>query len=370
MSMELVSESPTPPVKSSRIVALDLLRGYFLWVILIDHIYRFPGIFEIFTGQGLLWASAADGFFLESGVLVGIIRGREVRAGKFNLAWNRLWMRALVLYAWSVGLTLLFTLLAYWLPGLPGIKPGFLANVPAWELIWKTLTFQYSYGWTDFLPYYTVYMVVAPLALWLMSKKQVWLVLAVAVAAWWYRGHNPFLAWEVLFFIGLAGGYYFPEWEKFWRGLSATVQRASRWSSVGLALIVLATNLWIKHLYGFEGGWISQWFDKWTVAPGHLVVALIWFVGLYLLVRGLEPAISKVIGWLLLPAGRNSLATYIFESFVIVGVNLLFPIPSSSLWVNFALNGVAMLAVWIFTYFYNRWRTARKFRPVTLVGAE
>ncbi|MFA5009726.1 MAG: OpgC domain-containing protein [Patescibacteria group bacterium] len=343
-----------------RIITLDLLRGYFLWVILVDHIYRFPGFFEIFTGKGLLWASAADGFFLESGVLVGYLRGRETRTGNFGLAWKRLWLRALVLYAWSIGLTLLFTLLAYWLPNYVGIKSGFADDLSTLQLLWQTLTFQYSYGWTDFLPYYTMYMVFAPLALWLMNKRQTWLVLFTSLIIWLFRGHNPFLAWQALFFIGLTGGYYFPEWEQFWHRLSLTAQRWVRWSSVSLALVILVTNLWIKHFYGYEGGWLTHWFDKWTLAPGHLIVGIIWFIGLYLLVRGIEPIVAKITGWLLLPAGRNSLATYIFESFVVVGVNLLLPYPSTSFWVNTAINLSAITVVWLFTYFYDRRRTARR----------
>lgn len=349
----------SPP--SRRIITLDLLRGYFLWVILIDHIARFPAIFEIFTGQGLLWASAADGFFLESGILVGLLRGREVQANNLPLAWKRLWLRALVLYGWSVGLTLLFTLLAYWFSGHPGIKPG-AEHLPVLQLFWQSLTFHYSYGWTDFLPYYTMYMIFAPLALWLMSKKQAWLVLAVSIAVWFMRGSNPFLAWQVLFFIGLTGGYYFTDWEKFWNGLARFTRRWLRWSVVVGAFIILIVNLWVKHLYGYEGGWLTQWFDKWTLAPGHLVVGLIWLVGLYLLVRGSEPFFTRVSGWVLLPVGRNSLATYIFQSFVLVGANLLLPYPSSNLWINFTINLVAITVVWVFAYLYDRWRSQAKLR--------
>lgn len=356
------------PIKG-RIIALDLLRGYFLWVILIDHVSRFPAIFEVFTGQGLLWASAADGFFLESGILVGFLRGKEVQAENFKLAWKRLWSRALVLYGWSVGLTLLFTLLAIWLPGQPGIKPGAATDISAWQLIWRSLTFQYSYGWTDFLPYYTLYMVVAPFALWLMSKKQAWLVILASVGVWFLRGHNPFLAWQVLFFIGLTGGYYFANWQKFWDSLPRLTQRWVCWSGSIIAVGILIINLWIKHLYGYQGGWLTTWFDKWSVAPGQLVVSLIWFAVLYLVVRSFESVLARRLGWLLLPVGRNSLATYIFQSFIVLGMNLLLPYPSTNLAINFSINLVAIAIVWTFAYFYDRWRTTKRFKPVTLIGS-
>ena len=80
-----------------RILALDLLRGYLLCVITIDHLFRFPGLFDLFTGRGQLWVSAAEGFFLISGILVGKIYGSKIA---YNLRGEtkKLWGRAGKLY--------------------------------------------------------------------------------------------------------------------------------------------------------------------------------------------------------------------------------------------------------------------------------
>ena len=43
-----------------RVVALDLLRGYFLFVMIIDHLGRFPGLFDLLTGRDKMWVSAAE----------------------------------------------------------------------------------------------------------------------------------------------------------------------------------------------------------------------------------------------------------------------------------------------------------------------
>src|SRR5262245_56218398 len=68
--MGLVALKPASPTPRQRDRALDLLRGYLLCVILVDHIHWFPSLFEPLTGCGQLWASAAEGFLLISGFLV------------------------------------------------------------------------------------------------------------------------------------------------------------------------------------------------------------------------------------------------------------------------------------------------------------
>lgn len=65
--------------KTVRIEALDILRGLFLVVILINHIALFPNIFMLFTGKSELWFSAAEGFMTVSGVLVGYIYTNKMK---------------------------------------------------------------------------------------------------------------------------------------------------------------------------------------------------------------------------------------------------------------------------------------------------
>jgi hypothetical protein len=59
--------------KSKRILSLDLLRGFFLIVIMIDHVELYPNGWDFLTGKGRLWVSAAEGFFFMSGLLIGMI---------------------------------------------------------------------------------------------------------------------------------------------------------------------------------------------------------------------------------------------------------------------------------------------------------
>src|SRR3989339_456486 len=92
------------PVKR-RIHELDLLRGFFILVIIIDHLQFWPSPLTFLTGEGRLWVSAAEGFFLISGLLIGYIRGYKGRNQPLTSISKKLAYRAFMLYAWGVGIT-------------------------------------------------------------------------------------------------------------------------------------------------------------------------------------------------------------------------------------------------------------------------
>ena len=127
------------PKSALRIHAFDVLRGWCLVVISSDHLGRFPSVFDPFTGRGLLWVSAAEGFFFISGALVGIVRGRSMKRSGLQAAAGELWRRARKLYIASVILTLTFTGLGYWLglEGFDGLKGGLAQYGSPWELLWR-----------------------------------------------------------------------------------------------------------------------------------------------------------------------------------------------------------------------------------------
>src|SRR3982750_3905966 len=92
--------------KSQRILAFDLLRGFFLVVIMIDHIELYYNGWDILTGKGRLWVSAAEGFFFISGLLIGMMYKRRLPLG-MKFIFKKMWTRAIQLYIVGVGLTFL-----------------------------------------------------------------------------------------------------------------------------------------------------------------------------------------------------------------------------------------------------------------------
>ena len=55
----LASRLPQP----SRIITLDILRGYFILAIASVHLAYYPSLLGLFEGRGQLWVSEAEGFF-------------------------------------------------------------------------------------------------------------------------------------------------------------------------------------------------------------------------------------------------------------------------------------------------------------------
>src|SRR4051794_39944348 len=97
---DIVIKSKVP--KSKRILAFDLMRGFFLLVIMIDHVELYPNLFDFFTGKGRLWASAAEGFFFLSGLLIGMVYRRRLALG-MRYIFKKMWLRAAQLYVVGVG---------------------------------------------------------------------------------------------------------------------------------------------------------------------------------------------------------------------------------------------------------------------------
>src|SRR5215468_4661927 len=86
---------------------LDLLRGALICMVVVEHVGWRPSLFEIVTHRGRLFASAAEGFLIISGVLVGRVRGAQARAGHLALATERLLRRAAILALYTTAITLI-----------------------------------------------------------------------------------------------------------------------------------------------------------------------------------------------------------------------------------------------------------------------
>jgi hypothetical protein len=297
------------------ILTLDLLRGFFLAVILVDHLYRFPNLWVIFTGEGKLWVSAAEGFFIISGLLVGYIYGPKI----LNNLWGtfiKLWRRAGKLYLCSISLTLLFTLWGQFLPA-DNIKSGIWVGSGWLNLIYKTIALKYVYGWADFLTYYAVFMLLAPLALVVARRLHGGAVLAASLVIWYLgRNLNGYFAWQLLFMSGLVVGTSLPAMEA----------KLRKWARP-LGLVTVAT-LAASVYFVFVGGQnklMAYLFDKNTIGPGRFMLAWLWFTTGYLFIRSQEKTIDKLTAGFFRILGQNSLYGYSMEAVMLFPINYAVP---------------------------------------------
>lgn len=339
--------------KRERIIALDLLRGTFLVVIFINHIGWSPTLFDIFTGRSHLFASAAEGFFAISGVLVGYIYGPRILK-KTMETFTHLLRRAGWLYILSVSFTFLYALLSLLVP------PGTLRQQPGvpdiMTLIFSNLTLQYDFGWADFLSRYAVLMVIAPFALWLVAKGRWWLVAAISVAAWATIGQNFYsvvTAWQLIFVGGIIIGYYLPRIEETAKGLSPSIRRHLTTSllTVALATFIISVTLTIvlptvlgefpnalspaatttfNDLVNFRFTLDQSIFARDTLAIGRIIIGTIWFASLYIIYRRYEDKINSATKGTLLLLGTNSLYVYGLQAFILFIMDIFLAPPADA----------------------------------------
>ena len=354
--------------KSERILTFDLLRGYFLCVILFNHLQFYPSGLDFFTGRGILYASTAEGFFVVSGIVLGIVRGRKLIHLPFMTGAKLLWKRALQLYLTSIVLTFLFTLIGQFFLGNEGLKYGIYTNwANWWELLWHTINLSYTYGWADFLRLYAIFIFFAPFALWFLRKGWWYVVIAISAVVWAlypFMPQNPIIAqpfsWQFIFFAGFVIGFYWETILAKWRSLAIKTRKIIGWSFVSVFIVSLFSSALLVFGHEFGGAvgsaltnahhMVEQYFNKDRLPVARILLGTIWFWGLFYLFRRFEGWIIKNFGWLLLSFGMNSLYVYTISAFVVFFIHLLIAPPGlQSLFLNLLVSlgaiGIVYIAV-------------------------
>ena len=349
--------------KPARILTFDLLRGLFLVVIFVDHLAYAPSLFFQFaTGTTGAFASAAEGFFAVSGILVGYIYGPKILKNTKTVA-IKLWRRALLLYGLTVGFTLFYTAWATLLPDGYARQPNWQGSVG--DLLFNTATLQFHFGWADFLARYAIFMVFAPLVLWLIAKHRAWVVAIISTSIWWLWRDTPggqiFTAWQVIFMISIIIGYYLPTIEEHVRSWKEPVKTTLWWIAVSIAgvsylAIVVRFSILPFFIPGLSSDPSAQWlsmFDRDSLEALRISTGIVWFGGLYLLLRRFEQEINRFTMGTLLLLGQNSLFVYSFEALVIFSIDIFIPAP---IHINILLNTIVGVAGISVVYIATRYR--------------
>lgn len=326
------------------------MRGFFLIAIIVDHIGFFPNYLDWWGMRGLLLTTTAEGFFLISGIILGIVRGIKLVDEPFRKVAVLVWKRALTLYVTASVLVIGFTLIGWYLyPGDPNVKYGIMETQNIIRLIWETLTFQYIYGWADYLRLYAIFIAISPLALWLLRRGQWYVVLSASFLVWllfpidfrtlpWETIEliQP-VAWQLIFFTGLVIGYHWPDITAW---CTKHRKRLIPYVAAPLLFVAVATFLWnVFAVFAAEfivqNAWTQMlsdraWelrledFHKEQLPLIRFALFMLWFWAAFLIVRRFEKPIIKYTGWLLLPFGTNSLYVYTLHAVLVFFVHLYF----------------------------------------------
>ena len=348
---------------SSRILSFDLLRGYFLLAIILNHLQWYPNGLDWVALHGSLVVSAAEGFFLISGIVLGIIRGQKLLKQPFKVAALQLLSRGVKLYIISIALMLLFTLAGWLFLDNPGLKPGIRPfDQPFFEIFIGALSFEYIYGWADFLRLYAIFIIASPFFLWLLRKGKWYIGLAASVGVWALYpfalaqgNHSPellmVLTWQLIFFIGFTIGFYWDKLQAWWKNVSHKTQKYILTPILIVAATTLIANILIV-LASYAGiatefivplqNTLAVLTPKEALSPLRLFIFGLWFILGYYLVSRYQKQIVKWFGWILIPFGHNSLYVYILHAVILFFAHLIMAPDSST---NILINAVGSLII-------------------------
>lgn len=335
-----------PTTATSRLLALDYLRGFFIVIIIIDHLWRWPNIFEYVSGRGELWASAAEGFVIISGLLIGYIRGYKNRHQPLRDVSKKLIKRGVLLYVWMFITTTVLVALSWY-----ASYKGNLAYIPYSNYDWQSLLvgmvrLDYVHSLTHFLYLYAIFLALSPLVIWLFRKSLAWLV-AIGSLVVWYIGFNAsieWMQWQVLFFIPSIAGFYLESLRHFYNNLSQTTKNMLCYGAMGATAITVLISA-IIILPTEPATYTETIFTKDPLTPARVFMAFLWFIGLFSFFELNQRRLQKYLGWLLLPFGTKSLTAYILHALPLMACSLFFA-NFDNIWMNSLMTVICVMATW------------------------
>lgn len=351
-------------VNRERILAFDLIRGLFLMEIVTTHIIWQPSLFTFVGGRGQLFASAAEGFFTISGVLVGYLYGPKVLK-ETKKVFKKIWKRAFLLYFLATFFTFFYTAWA-------ALEPNSIVNQTLyarepWRFLVDTFTMRYAFGWAFFLNRYAMFMLVAPFVVWLIAKRKAWIVALVSFLIWFFLRDVerllPFSSWQVLFMYSIILGFYLPHIEDWFRSL------ARKWRTLLATVVISFTAItYVFSMFVFviaplvypPDSSVMQlyvqllpYFDKSTLEPARIAVGIVWFAAIYIVFRRYEKQISKGTHGVLEVFGKQSLFVYSFHAFVLFIIDLYFRPPVSDMLIANTIVTALVLAIIYYAAYYR-----------------
>lgn len=358
--------SAKPTISARRIHELDLLRGFFIVVIILDHLQFWPSPWQYMTGQGRLWVSAAEGFFLISGLLVGYLRAYRGQTESFRSLSIKLLKRAGMLYIWCVLITLIVVGVTIAIPGNDSLLPKLpeahqMTSLPL--LLWNIVSTTYASDWIYFLRLYAIMLALTPVFLWLVRRGQWWLFVIISLVVYTasivFNINEGAMQWQILFFGAALIGWkleailaWLRERPKLRKGLIASL--------ISVTLITMATSYFFVHGWSYvenptttisRAAYVSvranvdPLFSNNPLEPSRIALAFTWFAGLLALFHVLKRYIARYLGWLLMPFGTASLTAYCLQALVF-SVLLSIIIPTTHFWLNGLVAVAVVVGIW------------------------
>ncbi len=348
----------------SRDLRLDFLRGFCLFVMLIDHVGVFgpDSWLYVISGRGEFFISAAEGFVLISGLILGIVYSKIIAKEGLRAATKKVLNRTVKIYWLTVGLTLFFVALAAFTPLQLWAERDWIQIKDPIELIVGTLTLHFAFHGSSILVMYVLFLGMSPLIFYLLHEGKTFTILAISWLMWAvnnfypnqfsipFASNFPFAAWQAIFVTALVVGYkreaILSKFSaRFWNYYSIAVTSSSL---LLVSFYIASLNDGLSRMFpGVEfTGLLNDMNNKGALPFARMLSVFILFQGLYLLATWVWKVLEPLAGWLLIPIGEASLYSFSMHLVIIV---LFYNIPGVRelpyLWYGFALFGT-VLAMW------------------------
>ena len=279
---------PPSPADRARDERLDLMRGYFLAIITINHLSLAGNDWmRAVTGLNQLWVSAAAGFVLVSGAVVGTIYPDRLARHGLGPCLRRALRRSVQLYLIAAVGQLLLASIDFFLRH----RYGLLTTAPAsyLKLVQGALLQDgYRFYYFQLLPLYAVLLPAGVCTVFLVKRGYVGWVLLGSFILWGLRLSDPRAlrvfangfqpaSWQIIYLAGILAGYYRDAIARWWQAHPVLRRGGS-----ALLLAAAGTISFLSYQVAFHGwfteaGWLqrnSAFFNKSTVGVGRAAAAL------------------------------------------------------------------------------------------------
>jgi len=306
-----------------RDLRLDFLRGFALFVMIVNHSTIYPSWLYLITGRGQFYISASEGFFFLSGMVLGVIAVRQ----ELYTSIKRILRRAFQLYLAAIAMALTFCFLAIytnlelWYGAQDLIPFGEKVN----EFIIEIITLQESFHGSSILVLYVFLMLAAPLVVFACAKKKSWLVILICGLVYglnqvyFYKFPLPVntylhpASWQMLFFSGVVIGYNRQQYSNTWKNYKHRRTITITILSLGFSFLIL--YIIQSHSDISFGKILGQ---RELLAWPRLFLVCIYLAAFFWIVNTFWQPLSLTLGWMFIPLGQNSLWSFVLHWFLIV----------------------------------------------------
>src|SRR5919201_113063 len=180
--LRALAYAAVPEARGKRDLRIDLLRGFCVFVMTVDHVGGESSWLYVLTGGNHFYVSAAEGFVLLSGISMGMVHASIIGRNGVGAMLAKVFARARFLYVLTVALTISFAAASAALG-----TPWAAAATPAKNEVDFALavaTFHRSYSLTDVLVLYTLLVFAAGPILWVMARGGTMFVVGLSLGAW------------------------------------------------------------------------------------------------------------------------------------------------------------------------------------------